>query len=385
MSEVEALRILIVDDNHSVLRATEAVFTRRGWAVTTASDGLEGRQRLKAGSFDVIVSDINMPGYGGLEFLRSVREQDLDVPVILVTGNPSVESSVRALEYGAFRYLIKPVANEKLVEAVVQGARLHKLALLKRQAMNLLGTDNRMPEGAALEIRFTRSLGLAWVAFQPIVRFSDRTVFGNEALLRSDDPSMNSPAEMLDAAGRLGRVHELGQLVRAKVAAAANLGKADKTSLFVNLHSSDLNDPELYSASAPLSKIASRVVLEVTERASLDDVKDVAGRVAKLKAMGFRIAVDDLGAGYAGLTSFTLLEPDLAKLDMSLIRGIDADPKRQSIVRSMKKLCDELDVVVVSEGVETAAERDMLLSLGCDLLQGYLFARPERTFPMPQW
>ncbi len=77
----------VVDDNHSLLRATVAVFERNGWRVVTANDGLEARARLKNNSFDVIVSDINMPGYGGLEFLRSVREQDLDVPVILMTGN----------------------------------------------------------------------------------------------------------------------------------------------------------------------------------------------------------------------------------------------------------------------------------------------------------
>ncbi|MEO8874700.1 MAG: response regulator, partial [Polyangiaceae bacterium] len=112
-AEADVVRVLVVDDNHSIRVATERVFQREGWTVTTANDGLEARARLKEGAFDIIVSDITMPGYGGLEFLRSVREQDLDVPVIMVTGNPSIESSVRALEYGAFRYLIKPVGNDK--------------------------------------------------------------------------------------------------------------------------------------------------------------------------------------------------------------------------------------------------------------------------------
>ncbi len=107
--------------------------------------------------------------------------------------------------------------------------------------------------------------------------------------------------------------------------------------------------------------------------------------MAKLKSLGFQIAIDDLGAGYAGLTSFTQLQPEIAKLDMSLVRGVDADSRRQSIIRSMKKLCDELGILVVAEGVQTAAERDKLAELGCDLLQGYLFARPERGFNAPQW
>jgi EAL domain-containing protein (putative c-di-GMP-specific phosphodiesterase class I)/CheY-like chemotaxis protein len=386
MPHTEALRVLVVDDNHSLLRAIAALFTRQGWTVTTALDGREGRDLLKRGSFDVIVSDVNMPGYGGLEFLRLVRETDLDVPVILMTGNASVESSVRAIEYGAFRYLIKPVPNEKMLEVVRQAARLHGLARLKREAISLPGSgEHRLREGAALEIRFARCLDLMWMAFQPIVSWDSHTVFGNEALLRSDDPLMNNPGDILDAAERLGRVHELGRKVRAQVAAASLTQKDPNTALFVNLHSLDLSDEELYSPTAPLSKIAQHVVLEVTERASLNDVKDVPARVERLKAMGFRIAVDDLGAGYAGLSSFTLLGPELAKLDMSLVRGIDSDPKRQSIVRSMKRLCDELQILVVAEGIETTGERDMLRSLGCDLLQGYLFAKPARTFPVPQW
>jgi EAL domain-containing protein (putative c-di-GMP-specific phosphodiesterase class I) len=203
-------------------------------------------------------------------------------------------------------------------------------------------------------------------------------------LLRSDEPLMKDPGDILDAAERLGRLHELGRTVRTCVAAAAPKAP-EGAKLFVNLHSADLNDEELYSPDAPLSKIATRVVLEVTERASLYGVKNVAASVAKLKALGFQIAIDDLGAGYAGLTSFTQLEPQVAKLDMSLVRGVDTDSRRQSIVRSMKKLCDELGILVVAEGVETPAERGMLVLLGCDLLQGFLFGRPERGFTVPEW
>src|ERR1700727_270193 len=93
------LRILVVDDNHSLLRAMQLLFERQSWTVTTARDGFEAKEKLRSEPFDVIVSDINMPGYGGLEFLRNVREQDLDVPVVLVTGNPTVESSALAVEY----------------------------------------------------------------------------------------------------------------------------------------------------------------------------------------------------------------------------------------------------------------------------------------------
>ncbi|HMJ51203.1 MAG TPA: EAL domain-containing protein [Polyangiaceae bacterium] len=385
MSTYEGVRVLVVDDDPYVLRATESVLKRQGWTVETARDGLDARKQLLNGPFDVIVSDVNMPGCGGLEFLRSVRERDLDVPVILMTGTPAVDSSIRAIEYGAFRYLIKPVPNDKLVEGIRHAVRLHKLARLKREALELHGGADRLGERAALEGRFTNSLDRIWVAFQPVVAWRARHVFGYEALLRSDEPLMKNPADMLDAAERLARIRDLGRVVRAKVAAMAGDPAVAGTLLFVNLHSSDLNDNQLYSADSPLSEFASRVVLEITERESLYGVEDMPARLVKLRAMGFRLAVDDLGVGYAGLTSFTLLEPEIVKLDMSLVRGVDMDSKRQSIIRSIKVLCDELNILVVAEGIETAGERDMLVELGCDLLQGYLFAKPERGFPVPIW
>ena len=379
------LRLLLVDDDPAVVRAYQRILARHGAMVSTASGGREAAELVRGGEFDVIVSDISMPEMTGIEFLAAVRAHDVDVPVILMTGVPDLRSAMRAVEYGAFQYLEKPVAADALWEAVLRATRLHRMARLKREALELQGTqERRLGERAALEVRLVSAMNLMWMAFQPIVRWRERRVYGYEALLRSDEPLMNNPGDILDAAERLGRVHELGRQVRARVAAAAP-DAPEGLSLFVNLHSADLNDEDLYSADAPLSKVASRVVLEVTERASLYGVEDAAGCVAKLKALGFRIAIDDLGAGYAGLTSFTQLEPEVAKLDMSLVRGVDTDPRRQSIVRSMKTLCDELDISVIAEGVETAAERAMLSELGCDLLQGYLFSRPERGFPTPRW
>jgi EAL domain-containing protein (putative c-di-GMP-specific phosphodiesterase class I) len=321
----EQLRLLLVDDDPSVLQGYERILARHGVAVQTASNGKEAAEWAKKGSFDVIVSDISMPEMNGVESLRTVRAHDLDVPVILITGAPSVESAARAVEYGAFRYLTKPLPAAQLWETVLHASKLHKLARLKRDALELPGGDGgRLGERAALDVRFSWGMSLLWMAFQPILSWREHRVVAYEALLRSDEPLMKSPAELLDAAERLGRLHDLGRAVRAHVAAVASAAP-ERAKLFVNLHSSDLNDADLLSADAPLSKLASRVVLEVTERASLYGVKDLGRRVEQLKALGFQIAIDDLGAGYAGLTSFTQLEPAVAKLDLSLVRGIDTD------------------------------------------------------------
>jgi EAL domain-containing protein (putative c-di-GMP-specific phosphodiesterase class I) len=168
-------------------------------------------------------------------------------------------------------------------------------------------------------------------------------------------------------------------------AAEGFAGAAEGTVLFVNLHAGDLCDDSLLASSAPLSKIARRVVLEITERAALDEVKDARARVAQLRQMGFRIAIDDLGAGYAGLTSFAQLEPEVVKLDMSLVRDVHKEPTRRRLIHSMTELCREMGMLVVAEGVETESERDALAGLGCQLLQGYLFARPGKGFPPVSW
>lgn len=340
---------------------------------------------MLGGGFDAIVSDITMPGYSAIGFVRGLRERQIDVPVILMTGNPSVETSIRAVEYGVFRYLLKPVGRDLLVETVASAVRLNKETQVKRRALEVAAVEaESVAERASVGATFDRALQRLWVAFQPIVSWRQRQVFAHEALVRSDEPAMANPHELLTAAERLGRLGELGRLVRAKAAEAA-AALPGEVRMFVNLHSSDLDDPDLFDPDSPLARIASRVVLEVTERASLDLIDDVPARLRSLRALGFQIAIDDLGAGYAGLTSFIVLEPTFVKIDMSLVRGIDAHPRKQSIVRSILALCAGLGMTVVAEGVETPAERAALEDLGCDLLQGYLFARPARGFATPDW
>jgi EAL domain-containing protein (putative c-di-GMP-specific phosphodiesterase class I) len=378
-------RILLVDDDAAVLRAYTKVLTSRGWNVEAAGDGTQAVEKLRGAPFGAIVSDVSMPQMGGLDFLRVVREHDLDVPVILMTGQPELDSAIRAVEYGAFRYLVKPIEPELLDGTVRRAVRLHEMARLKREALEAVGVERgRLGDRAGLEARFAMALNLFWMAYQPIVSLRERSVFGYEALLRCYEPTLPTPGEVLNAAERLGRVHDLGRAIRARVSTEADKAP-DSVMIFINLHALDLNDEKLYEADSSLARIATRTVLEVTERVSLDGVKNVVSRVKRLRAMGFQIAVDDLGAGYAGLSSYSQLEPDIAKIDMSLVRDIDSSPRKQSIVRSMKKLCDELGTLVVAEGVETPAECHVLTELGCDLLQGYVFAKPERGFPVPQW
>jgi EAL domain-containing protein (putative c-di-GMP-specific phosphodiesterase class I) len=376
------LRLLLVDDEPELKAICAEALKGIGFAVDTAADGLQAAQFVAANAYDVIVTDISMPGITGVEFLRRVRERDVDLPVILITGVPELASAVHAVEYGAFRYLVKPVAMATLEETALRAARLHALARLKRRALEVTGGSDALADVATLQIKLERSLRSLWMAYQPIVSVSERRVFAYEAFVRSNDPSLPTPDDLLRAAERAGRLPELGRRVRELVTAQA--GSAPQGVLiFVNLHPSDLSDDELLSRQSPLSTLAPRVVLELTERASLAAVRDLPARVAALRALGYRLAVDDLGAGYSGLSTFAQLAPDVVKLDMSLVRDVQSQPTKQSVVRSIAALCGELGMRVVGEGVETVAERDVLARLGCTLQQGYLFGRPMPGFGEP--
>lgn len=372
-------RLLVADDEPELLRAIARVLKHCGYQVDTAEDGDEAVKAIEANSYDAILSDISMPGMNGIELLRTIHDKDEEVPVILITGAPAVETAVQALEHGAYKYLLKPVANERLEEVVNKAVQMRQMAKIRREAMEVLSAE---PDDSLRE-SFDGAMDTLWMAYQPIVT-AEGKLYGHEALLRSREPRLPHPGAVLDAAEKLGELMNLGRLVRRR-AAAPVAADAEVGMLFVNLHPRDLEDEELINRDAPLSQIADRVVLEITERASVSSINDLRGRIATLREIGYRVAVDDLGAGYAGLTSFALLEPHIVKIDMTLVRDVHKTPVKQRLISSITSLCREMGIEVVGEGVENVEERDKLIELGCDLFQGYYIAKPQEPFPSFRW
>jgi EAL domain-containing protein (putative c-di-GMP-specific phosphodiesterase class I)/DNA-binding NarL/FixJ family response regulator len=380
-----ACRVLLIDDDPAVCRDYARVLRRFNVGIETATNGRTALERVVPGSFDAMLVDIAMPGLDGIGVLRAIRDRDPDPPVVLMTGDPTLSTALKAIEYGAAHYLLKPVDSDTLAEAVWRAVDLGgTMRRLRASALAGRGSDFEAARNAALGEALDEALSASWMAFQPIVHAPDREVFAYEALVRSDS-ALLGPAELFDAADRVQRAHDLGRTIRRKVAEAASAARSD-TLLFVNVHASELNDNELLSADAPLSKIAERVVLELTERSAIHQVAGLETRLARLRTRGFRIALDDLGQGYAGLAGLLQLQPDFVKLDMSLVRGIDRSSRQQSLARGIARICSrDLGILVVGEGVERPEERDVLIANGLDLQQGYLFARPAAGFPAPRW
>jgi EAL domain-containing protein (putative c-di-GMP-specific phosphodiesterase class I) len=369
--------VLVVDENAVMRSALRRMLAHAGFSVESSDSSRAALERLGARRFDAIVSDL--PPRETFEFVQRVRQGEALVPVVMLLEAPAVPDAMEARRCGGLFVLRKPGGLRQLVGTVSEACAAHRLTRLEQSAFELSAEhDGRLEEAC-------RDFGAAFdgihMLFQPIVDYSSRTLFGHEALVRATPGPASDPVQLFDAAERLGRVRELGRRIRGIVADVMTKAPGDSL-VFVNLHPLELGDDDLLRASAPLARHAHRVVLEVTERRSLERISGLRRRIDRLRELGFRIAVDDLGSGYAGLASLSHLAPDVTKLDMSLVRGIDRAPRNERIVSALISLCDgELGIPVICEGVETAAERDTLQRIGGHLLQGYLFGRPESGFP----
>ena len=207
-------RVLLADDDRGVARSLRRVLVGENYDVTTVADGAEAAEALMKEPFDVVVSDIHMPNMSGVELLSLVRAYDLDVPVILLTGDPSLETAIEALKLGAIEYLTKPWENETLVAAVKRAVKLHALARTKREAMKLLGAHPGAGDLAGMSVALDRTLESLYIAFQPIVDLRHRRVLGFECLMRSMERALPSPHAILEAAEKLDRLAELGRKLR---------------------------------------------------------------------------------------------------------------------------------------------------------------------------
>ncbi len=367
--------VLVVDDEEPLRTLLTRTLHTEGYAVLTAKNGQEALNILGAQRVDAVLADITMPVMDGMEMLSRLRQRGDDVPVILLTGGASLETAVQAVQWRAFMYLQKP-ADPNVLSHVLHDATKPRA---RKTASGLVSDARTLAADNAL---LTRALDKMWLAFQPIVTSFGTHVVGYEALLRSDELEARHPGILLPLVERTERTVELGRRVRDAAARAVRDLIPPGAALFVNLHPRDLEDPALFDPDAPLSRVAHRVVLEITERASVEDLDDLSERLSILRRAGFKLAVDDVGSGYSALDSIAVLHPDIVKIDMSMVRNIDTDDVRQELVGSVLNACDHLRIRAVAEGVETELEANTLRGLRCELFQGYLFGRPARH-PMP--
>jgi len=215
------------------------------------------------------------------------------------------------------------------------------------------------------------------MAFQPIVDIRDRRVYGYEALVRGPDgQSASSVLSQINGENR----YAFDQACRVKaIQQAAALGLDRKLS--INFLPNAVYEPKAciratlaaaHDARFPLDLIT----FEITEDERISDTKHLQGIISEYRSHGFRVALDDFGSAYAGLNSLSALHVDAIKLDIALVKNIDQDERRRTITLGMIRVCQDLKIDVVAEGVERPEELSILRQAGVRYVQGYLLARP---------
>jgi EAL domain-containing protein (putative c-di-GMP-specific phosphodiesterase class I) len=214
-------------------------------------------------------------------------------------------------------------------------------------------------------------------AFQPIVSVERKVVFAHEALARG--PAGEPALSVLDQVTWENR-YRFDQECRVRaIERAAGLNMTE--SLSINFIPNAVNNPLACVQRAV--RVAndrgfelSRLIFEVTEGERVENTEALVKIFKEYRKLGIKTAIDDFGAGYAGLNLLARFQPDIVKIDIDLVRDVDTLRVKQIIVENIVELCLKLGIAPLAEGVETAGERDFLAGIGIDLMQGFLFARP---------
>jgi EAL domain-containing protein (putative c-di-GMP-specific phosphodiesterase class I)/GGDEF domain-containing protein len=220
----------------------------------------------------------------------------------------------------------------------------------------------------------------------PVFDLESMDVIGYEALSRGPEGSeFERPDKLFAVAYDADLVLRLERLCRKRALQAAAGMKEDRL-LFVNVEPEAIADPQLRDivTSSLLEESAlpsSRVVLEITERAAITDFGAFRATLEYVRALGFTVAVDDAGAGYGSLQCMAEVRPEWLKIDLSLVRGVDSDDIRATLVESLVTLAERVGARLIAEGIETAEELEALRRLGVKYGQGFLLALPSAPFP----
>lgn len=215
--------------------------------------------------------------------------------------------------------------------------------------------------------------------FQPVVTLAEGTIIGREALTRGPEGPLQTPGQLFSVAREYGLTVELDQTC-ARLA-VSRFARAQRDGLlFINAMPTSIEQGgfrELGRWIEEGSVDPGQVVVEITEEALSEDTQAFFHEVAYLRGMGIRIALDDLGTGYANWGLLADLAPDFMKLDLGFVRGLGQSATRQTVVEMLVTLAERIDSTIVAEGIEHAEDANILADLGVRLGQGFFYARPE--------
>lgn len=225
------------------------------------------------------------------------------------------------------------------------------------------------------------------VHYQPIVEIANGRIVGLEALVRWQHPEKGlvPPAQFIPVAEETGLIKALGEQVLAMVCQQIRKweGMGISLPIAVNISARQFADPDFCLTVEKIVQEGgcklTQLVLEVTEQSLLGDMAGAVEKLARLKRGGMSISLDDFGTGYSSLSYLRQLPIDKVKIDRSFISDVSQDVRAQAILRAIISMCRELSLGVVTEGIETKEQRELLKGMGCHICQGFLFSKPLPT------
>jgi EAL domain-containing protein (putative c-di-GMP-specific phosphodiesterase class I) len=361
--------ILLVDDERDYVELLSLRIQSRDYKVSIAYSGEEALEKANDGP-DLILLDINLPKMNGYEVCQRLRQNKGTsfIPIIMITGRDDASEKIEGLYTGADDYITKPFNAEELfarIDAVFRRAQKHEEFL--EDKANAIHEINQI-------IKTKSMIPL----FQPIFHLRSGKLLGIEVLSRPPVKNYFNNTEILfDTAFRLGMHFEL-EIACHKKALKALGGFPKKALISFNINPylvEDYRFKDLISFHKPLLK-TKMIGFELTERTSITNFSAFFKRLKIFKEEGFKILIDDIGSGYASLSSIVELQPDFIKTDLHLTRNIDSDPVRQNLFKAISMFCKQVGIILIAEGVESRNELDTLIKLGVDAGQGFYLGRP---------
>jgi EAL domain-containing protein (putative c-di-GMP-specific phosphodiesterase class I)/DNA-binding NarL/FixJ family response regulator len=379
---MDRIRVIIADDEPNMLEVMTDMLASDPAIdlVGTARDANEAIDLACAETPDVALIDMRMPGGGGTKVARELRSGSPDTRVVAVSAHADPDVVVAMLRAGAVGYVEKDEAADQLLRAVhrsAEGRSSIAVGALGEVAERLVEYHSHLTTSTTQQTseRIGRAINgrSLHMVFQPIVELRGGHVVGLEALARFMERPRRLPEAWFAAAADVGLLTEL------ELAAVGRaLVELDRiplgTYLAVNV------SPETIGSEGLLrlldGTVADRIVLEVTEQSAVDDYDGLDACLRSIRARGVRLAIDDVGAGFASLSHVVRLAPDSMKLDRTLVGGVASDPVRMSLIERLVSFADEVGIAVVAEGVETEADLSVLRTVGVPYGQGFHLGRP---------
>lgn len=384
-----AIRVLLADDEPEVLEYLRILLPLEGFEVVgAAADANRAVELARLLQPDVALLDLSMPG-GGLEAALRMRPLSPGTHVVVFSAESVSLGVLPLLSAGIDGYVVKGGSPDQIVQAIrsaVEGGaflapEVNRVALTELTSrLQVEDAAARTRNGRRDRIASTISGTQFHVALQPIIDLHNGGTHGVEALTRFDGLPPRPPEAWFGEAEEVGELTSL-ELATAR-AALRTLSSLDPgICMTVNISPATATSGRLDEALDGTD--LDRVVLEVTEHSRVTDYPALTSALAPWREEGARVAVDDAGGGYASFAHILELSPDYIKLDISLVREIDRDPRRQALARAICGFAEELGVAVIAEGVETEAELIAVRSLGTPLAQGFYLGRPRLLTDQP--